>query len=107
VRATLTVSQEAAMRERPHPHRTPIIETLPDPVIPPHIETPVIETRDLEQVASDHARASSRGVKLTPTMDTAMQTTVIDDRHELTAGEEDALRELEQIEKSLRGHLPG
>jgi hypothetical protein len=91
------------MRERPHPHRTPVIETLPDPAVPPHIETPVIQTQDLEYVAADHTRVSNKGVKVTPTMDTA----IIDEQREPTSRDEDALRDLEQIEKSLRGRMPG
>ena len=62
---TLIVSQEVVMRERPHPSRTPIIETLPDPPNPPHIETPVIQTQDLEYVAAEGTRVSNKGVKIT------------------------------------------
>lgn len=91
------------MRERPHPSRTPIIETLPDPPNPPHIETPVIQTQDLEYVAAEGTRVSNKGVKITPTIDTAL----IDQQREPDAEDQDALRSLEQIEKSLRGQMPG
>ena len=91
------------MRERPHPNRTPIIETLPDPPNPPHIETPVIQTQDLEYVAAEGTRVSNKGVKITPTIDTAL----IDQQREPDAEDQDALRSLEQIEKSLRGQMPG
>ena len=90
------------MRERPHPSRTPVIETLPDPPNPPHIETPVIQTQDLEYVAGEATRVSNKGVKITPTMDTALI-----DEQRVAEEDEDALRSLEQIEKSLRGQMPG
>ncbi len=90
------------MRERPHPSRTPVIETLPDPPNPPHIETPVIQTQDLEYVAADGTRVSNKGVKITPTMDTALI-----DEQRVAEEDEVALRSLEQIEKSLRGQMPG
>jgi hypothetical protein len=96
------------MRERPHPNRTPIIETLPDPADPPFIETPVIQTQDLEHVAAPETRVSNKGVKITPTIDTAtIDTHAFEDQHEIDSRDEDALRALEQIEKSLRGQMPG
>lgn len=91
------------MREKPHPNRTPIIETLPDPPNPPHIETPVIQTQDLEYVAAPETRVSNKGVKITPTINTVS----IEDQREFDGEDEDALRSLEQIEKSLRGQMPG
>lgn len=95
------------MRERPHPNRTPIIETLPDPPNPPYIETPVIQTQDLEHVAASDTRVSNKGVKITPTIDTATIDTTIEDQREFSPEDEDALRSLEQIEKALRGQMPG
>lgn len=91
------------MREKPHPNRTPIIETLPDPHDPPHIETPVIQTQDLEYDTAPETRVSNKGLKVTPTMDPSPT----ENQREFAGEDEDALVALEQIEKSLRGQMPG
>ena len=66
---------------------------LPDIEHIPEIETPVIQTQDLEYHPEPQARVSNKGVKITPRMD--------------AQDDEDAIVALEQIEKALRGHLPG
>ena len=82
------------MGQRP-PNPLPEDETL-------HIETPVINMQDLEHIANSRTRVSNKGVKITPTMDTALI-----DEQRVAEEDEDALRSLEQIEKSLRGQMPG
>ena len=88
------------MRERPHPQRTPVIDALPDP---PHIETPVIQTQDLEYVAAPETRVSNKGVKVTPTLEPESASEQRDSDRE----DEDALLALEKIEKAMRGQMPG
>ena len=88
------------MRERPHPQRTPVVDELPDP---PHIETPVIQTQDLEYVAEPETRVSNKGVKITPTLEPAS----LEEQRAIADEDEDALLALEKIEKSLRGEMPG
>ena len=72
-----------------------IPEDQPTPLLgePLQVETPVIQTQDLEHNPDPQTRVSNKGVKITPRMD--------------AQEEEDAIVALEQIEKAMRGHLPG
>lgn len=70
------------MSEKPQPDPVPIDD--------PQITTPVIEIQ----------RMSNKSVKIIPRMDG-------DDQRDFAREDEDALLALEQIEKSLRGQLPG
>ena len=67
------------MRETPHITHIPSADSLPDLGGAPEIRTPVIDTR------------IGNGLKSKP----------------LRSDDEDAIQALEQIERSLRGQLPG
>jgi hypothetical protein len=72
------------------PGPAPDDQPLDASVTPPEIKTPVIDTRDV----------SRKGVRLPPPLDG-------DDLRDFAKEDEDALVALEQIEKALRGQLPG
>jgi hypothetical protein len=72
------------MAEKPQPDPVPIDDPPPHPAEPLQIDTPVIDM----------------GVKILPRMDSSEQ-------RDFAREDEDALVALEQIEKSLRGQLPG
>ena len=88
------------MPEKPQPDPVPVDEPPPHPAEPLQITTPVIDIQDLEHKPSSHTRMSNKGVKVIPKMDS-------DDQRDFAKEDEDALVALEQIEKSLRGQLPG
>jgi len=87
------------MREKPRFTRTPTEDSLPV-VDPPQMNTPVIEMQDVEHQPSSATRVSNKGVKITPRLDDA-------DLRDFAKEDEDALVALEQLEKALRGQLPG
>lgn len=88
------------MAEKPQPDPVPIDDPPPHPAEPLQIYTPVIDMQDLEHQPGPGTRVSNRGVKIMPTMDSG-------ETHDFAKEDEDALLALEQIEKSLRGQLPG
>jgi hypothetical protein len=71
-----------------------------DPTQAPKLETPVIQMQDVEHQARAATRVNTKGVKVTPRLDSG-------DQRDFAREDEDAIRALEQIEKSLRGQLPG
>jgi hypothetical protein len=79
------------MAEKPQPDPVPTDDPPPHPAEPLQIDTPVIDMQDLEHQPGLDTRVSNKGVKIVPT----------------AKEDEDALLALEQIEKSLRGQLPG
>ena len=76
------------MKEQPQPDPVPEDEPPPHPAEPLQIDTPVIDMQDLGHV------------RIEPKMDSA-------DMSDLGKEGEDVLIALEQLEKSLRGSLPG
>jgi hypothetical protein len=88
------------MREKPQPDPVPADDPPPHPAEPLQIDTPVIDMQDLEHKPGHDTRVSNKGVKVVPQMDST-------DQHDFAKEDEDALLALEQIEKSLRGQLPG
>jgi hypothetical protein len=92
--------QEAAMREKPQATHIPTLDPLPEVVDPPQMNTPVIELQDDRHAPTTGARAPGRGAKITPRLDDT-------DLRDFAKEDEDALVALEQIEKALRGQLPG
>jgi hypothetical protein len=88
------------MTEKPNPDRLPDIESPALPVEPPQIDTPVVDIQDLEHNAGPDTRVSNKGVRIEPRLDDI-------DVRDLEKEDEDAMVALEQIEKSLRGQLPG
>lgn len=88
------------MAEKPQPDPVPADDPPPHPAEPLQIDTPVIDMQDLEHKAGAETRVSNKGVKVVPRMDSA-------EERDFAKEDEDALVALEQIEKSLRGQLPG
>ena len=88
------------MAEKPQPDPVPTDDPPPHPAEPLQIDTPVIQMQDLEHKPSASTRVSNKGVKIEPRMDGT-------EVHDFAKEDEDALLALEQIEKSLRGQLPG
>jgi hypothetical protein len=70
------------------------------PTQAPKLETPVIQMQDLAHQPRSETRVNNKGVKITPPLDSG-------DERDFAREDEDAIRALEQIEKSLRGQLPG
>ena len=64
------------------------------------ITTPVIDIQDLEHKPGPETRVSNKGVRVEPKLDS-------DDERDLVREEEEALRAMEQIEKELKGQMPG
>lgn len=77
------------MRERPHPTRIPSVDPLPGHT--PQISTPVIDPE---------RRLPDVSVKITPRLDN-------EDQRDFAKEDEDALAALEQIERAMRGQMPG
>ena len=88
------------MAEKPQPDPVPADDPPPHPAEPLQIYTPVIDMQDLEHQAGADTRVSNQGVKIMPKLDSSEQ-------RDFAKEDEDALLALEQIEKSLRGQLPG
>jgi hypothetical protein len=88
------------MPEKPQPDPVPIDDPPPHPAEPLQITTPVIDIQDLEYKPGPDTRVSNKGVRIEPRMDR-------DDARDIAREDEDAMRALEQLEKSLAGQLPG
>jgi hypothetical protein len=88
------------MAEKPQPDPVPTDDPPPHPAEPLQIDTPVIDMQDLEHKPTPATRVSNKGVKIMPKLDST-------DERDFEKEDEDALLALEQIEKSLRGQLPG
>ena len=92
------------MPEKPQPDPVPSDEPPPHPAEPLQITTPVIDIQDLEHRAAPDTRVSNRGVRVEPRVEPRMDS---NDSRDLARDDEDALIALEQIEKAIRGQLPG
>lgn len=92
------------MPEKPQPDPVPVEDPPPHPAEPLQITTPVIDIQDLEHRAAPDTRVSNRGVRVEPRIEPRMDST---DSRDLARDDEDALIALEQIEKAIRGQLPG
>ena len=85
---------------------TPQINHLPEdeadalPVEAPKVETPVIQSQDLEHQPRPETRTSNKGVIVTPHLDE-------EDTRDFAREDEDALRAMEDLEKQYREQLPG
>lgn len=88
------------MAEKPQPDPVPVDDPPPHPAEPLQITTPVIDIQDLEHKAGPDTRVSNKGVRVEPRMDSS-------ELRDFAREDEDAMLALEQIEKSIRGQLPG
>lgn len=85
---------------------TPQINHLPEdegadlPVEAPKVETPVIQSQDLEHQPGPETRTSNKGVRVTPHLGEG-------DTRDFAREDEDALRAMEELEKQYREQLPG
>ena len=66
----------------------------------PKVETPVIQSQDLEHQPDPATRVSNKGVKITPHLDEG-------DTRDFAREDEDAVRAMEELEKQYREQLPG
>jgi hypothetical protein len=82
------------------PGPAPDDQPLDASVEPPEIKTPEIDMQDLAHKPGPQTRVSNKGVRIPPPLDS-------DDLRDFAKEDEDALVALEQIEKALRGQLPG
>jgi hypothetical protein len=89
-----------AMTEKPQPDPVPVEDPPPKPVEPLQISTPVINMQDLGRNPGPDTRVPNKGVRVEPRMS-------IDDSSDPERDDEEALVALEQIEKAIRGQLPG
>jgi hypothetical protein len=70
------------------------------PTNPPKLETPVIQSQDLEHQPRPDTRVNNAGVKITPRLDS-------NDRRDFAKEDEDALKAMEEMEKQYREQPPG
>jgi hypothetical protein len=88
------------------PTDTPQIDHVPEdesralPTNPPKVETPVIQSQDLEHQPRPETGVNTKGVKITPHIDS-------DDTRDFAREDEDALKAMEEIEKQYREQPPG
>jgi hypothetical protein len=88
------------MVEKTQPDPVPADDPPPHPAEPLQINTPVINMQDLERNPGPATRVSNKGMRVEPRM-------VSGELHDIAREDEDALVALEQIEKAIRGQLPG
>jgi hypothetical protein len=85
--------------------KTPQIDHVPEddsgalPGNAPKLETPVIQSQDLEHQDEPGTRVSNKGVKITPHLDE-------EDHRDFAREDEEALRAMEELEKQYRRQLP-
>lgn len=89
------------------PRNTPQIDHVPEDSLPeadgalaPRIDTPVIQSQDVEHQPRPETRVSNKGVKITPHLDE-------DDRRDFAKEDEEALRAIEEFERQYRRQAPG
>jgi hypothetical protein len=91
--------------ERPMPDELQIDHVPEDeshdlPVNPPKVETPVIQSQDLEHQARPEIRTSNKGIRITPHLDEQ-------DQRNFAKEDEDAVNAMEELERQYRGQPPG
>ena len=85
---------------------TPQIDHVPEdesralPATPPKLETPVIQSQDIEHQPRPETRMSNKGIKVTPHLDS-------DDDRDFAREDEEALKAMEEIERQYRKQVPG
>lgn len=85
---------------------TPQIDHLPEdesdalPVVAPKVETPIIQSQDLEHQPRPDTRVSNKGIRVTPHLDS-------EDQRDFAKEDEDALKAMEEIERQYREQAPG
>ena len=87
------------MAQQPRPDPVPADEPPPHPAEPLQIETPVIDIQNLEHKLRPHTRTVNKIVKIEPTMDG-------DGPRDFLIGHDAVLEGLEELEESLRRHMP-
>ena len=88
------------MPDEPQIDHVPEDESRALPVDPPKLETPVIQSQDLEHQARSATRVSNKGVKITPQLDDKEQ-------RDFAKEDEEALKAIEELERQYRKQLPG
>ena len=82
------------------PEAAPEDESRALPVTPIKLETPVIQSQDLEHQPRPETRTSNKGVKITPHLDES-------DQRDFAKEDEEALRAIEELEREYRRQVPG
>ncbi|HEX6636137.1 MAG TPA: hypothetical protein VF033_00660 [Steroidobacteraceae bacterium] len=67
---------------------------------PPKLETPVIQSQDVEHQPRTGTRVNNKGVKITPHLDS-------NDVRDFAREDEEALKAIEELEKQYRNQMPG
>jgi hypothetical protein len=91
---------EGTMAETPQIDHVPEDESRALPIEAPKVETPIIQSQDVEHQPAPGTRVSNKGVKVTPHVDEA-------DTRDFAREDEEALRAMEELEKQYREQLPG
>jgi hypothetical protein len=88
------------MIETPQIDHVPEDESRALPMEPPRLETPIIQSQDLEHQPRPESRVSNKGVRVTPHLSS-------DDRRDFDQEDEEALKAMEEIERQYRDQPPG
>jgi hypothetical protein len=88
------------MPETPQIDHVPEDESRALPLDPPKVETPLIQSQDLEHQPRPETRVTNKGVRITPHLDE-------NDDRDFAAEDERALRALEEFERQYRRQAPG
>lgn len=88
------------MPDEPQIDHVPEDESRALPVEPPKLETPVIQSQDLEHQAKPETRVSNKGIRITPHLDES-------DQRDFAREDEEAVKAIEELERQYRAQLPG
>jgi hypothetical protein len=91
---------EHTMPDEPQIDHVPEDESHALPLNPPKLETPVIQSQDLEHQARPGTRISNKGVRITPHLDDQ-------DQRDFAKEDEEAVKAIEELERQYRRQLPG
>lgn len=88
------------MPDEPQIDHVPEDESRALPVDPPKVETPVIQSQDLEHQPGPETRTSNKGVRITPHLDDS-------DHRDFAKEDEAAVKAIEELEREYRKQIPG
>lgn len=88
------------MPDEPQIDHVPEDESHALPVNPPKLETPVIQSQDIEHQPRPETRTSTKGIKVTPHLDDS-------DHRDFAKEDEEAVNAIEELERQYRKKIPG
>lgn len=88
------------MPDEPQIDHVPEDESRALPLNPPKLETPIIQSQDLEHQPRADTRTSNKGVRVTPPLDDH-------DHRDFAREDEDAVKAIEELEREYRKQIPG